>query len=617
MKQFLITASLVFISQLTIAQNIDNIKADSKNFIWGEGRGTSLNRADQEALQQIISQISAQVESSFTILQEEVSKAGKTNFSQEARLMMTTYSNATLHNTERIVLNNEPDARVFRYIRRSDISKVFEQRKRKIIDFVSSAENFADRGQVADALKYYYWALALLRGHPEGSTIEFPDSKGQNKLLVGYLPQRINDVLASIKFEVNDIKDDKGERVVVLNITSNGKPAINFEYTYWDGRDWSAPVGAKDGVGYLEFFGESAASRSETQIKAEYVFEAEARIDRELEDVMKQLEPIPFRTAYFNLKLEKSQTVASVSKPVSTQTATTTSSTQTSSGTQTRLATIDIGKVSNPKPYEDNVGKVVAAIQSRNLASAKPLFTSEGYEIFNNLMGYGQSRVLSNDGYKTIRFGETVICRGPKMTFAFGNNTRRFVEDVVFYFDKAGKISTMAFGLEEEALASILGNTKWSEAERLTIVTFLEHYKTAYALKRIDYIRSIFADDALIIVGNVVKVKVSGDRPFQDNKIVRYNRYNKEQYLKNLEHCFARNEFINIKFEESDLRKAGATGGRFGIQIKQNYHSTNYGDQGYLFLLVDLENPDEPTIHVRTWQPEKNPDGSIYGLEDF
>ncbi|GAB1416653.1 hypothetical protein MASR2M117_20590 [Paludibacter sp.] len=55
----------------------------------------------------------------------------------------------------------------------------------------------------------------------------------------------------------------------------------------------------------------------------------------------------------------------------------------------------------------------------------------------------------------------------------------------------------------------------------------------------------------------------------------------------------------------------------YGIQIKQDYFSTNYGDTGYLFLLIDFDNPDEPLIHVRTWQPQKNPDGSIYGIENF
>ena len=45
----------------------------------------------------------------------------------------------------------------------------------------------------------------------------------------------------------------------------------------------------------------------------------------------------------------------------------------------------------------------------------------------------------------------------------------------------------------------------------MILISFLENYKTAYALKRLDYISSIFDDDALIITGRVLKnVKIHG-----------------------------------------------------------------------------------------------------------
>ena len=608
MKSLFFLLTSIFIPIYSLAQSVDQIKTDRQTYIWGEGTGTTLSRADQDALQQIVTQISAQVESKFTILKDEVTKAGKSDFSEEARLMMSTYSNATLSNTERIVLSNEPDAKVFRYIKRADLSKVFEQRKRKIIDFTSTAENAAQNGQIADALKYYYWALALLRSHPDGSSIEFPDSKGQQKLLLSYLPARINELFASLRFIVSDIKDEQGLRTIVIEVNAGNRLAANFDYSFWDGKDWSAPVSVKDGVGFLEFYGDNASKRTETQIRAEYIFEGEARIDRELEDVMKRIEPIPFRNAYFNLKLDKTQHLELSDR---------TKTTNVSSNIKSKLVDIKLDSVPNPKFFEDKVAKVIASLKTRNFEGVKLLFTAEGFDVFNKLLGYGQAKPLTTEEFKTIRFGETVICRGPKMSFSFNNNTRKFVEDVVFHFDSKGTITSIAFGLGDDALNSIVSKTIWSEAQRLTIVDFLENYKTAYALKRLDYIKSIFADDALIIVGNMVKVKPNPENPFLNNSIIKYNRYSKQQYIKNLEHCFASNEYINLAFEESDIRKAGQDGGRYGIQIKQNYYSTNYGDQGYLFLLVDLTNPNEPMIHVRTWQPEKNPDGSIYGVEDF
>jgi hypothetical protein len=322
--------------------------------------------------------------------------------------------------------------------------------------------------------------------------------------------------------------------------------------------------------------------------------------------VVKRLDPIPFKDAYINLKIEKTQNEipAKLNTPVL----------GTRSGYLSNLTTSVIRETND---YQSKVNKVLASVQCGKYEQVKPFFTPEGYEVFNELLAYGKARVLSNDSLKVIKIGNGIICRGPRMSFSFSNNKRKFVEDVVFHFNLQGKIETLSFGLNEKALESILSRTVWSEAERLTLINFMEHYKTAYALKRLDYIRSVFADDALIIVGNVLKVKPNPENPFIGNKIVKYNRYSKEQYIKNLEHTFASNEFINIGFEESEVRKGGKEGELFGIQIKQNYFSENYGDAGYLFLLIDFDKPDEPTIHVRTWQPQKNEDGSIYGIENF
>lgn len=45
----------------------------------------------------------------------------------------------------------------------------------------------------------------------------------------------------------------------------------------------------------------------------------------------------------------------------------------------------------------------------------------------------------------------------------------------------------------------------WEEDSRICLIRFLEDYQTAYALKRLDYIESIFSDDAWIITGTVLK----------------------------------------------------------------------------------------------------------------
>ena len=62
----------------------------------------------------------------------------------------------------------------------------------------------------------------------------------------------------------------------------------------------------------------------------------------------------------------------------------------------------------------------------------------------------------------------------------------------------------------------------------------------------------------------------------------------------------------------------------FSVVLKQrlndygtnSYAEDNYGDVGYLFLLVDLRS-ELPIIHVRAWQNDKLPLGSLIELNDF
>ena len=152
---------------------------------------------------------------------------------------------------------------------------------------------------------------------------------------------------------------------------------------------------------------------------------------------------------------------------------------------------------------------------------------------------------------------------------------------------------------------------------------FLENYKTAYALKRLDYIKTIFDDDAVIITGRIVKRPMVATHTFENNydvrggTIIKYNRQTKDQYIRNLARTFASNEFVNIRFANNDVIKMGKGGELYAIQIAQDYYSSRYGDKGYLFLMVDINDPEHPLIKVRTWQPNKDPKFGLYGPGDF
>ncbi len=590
LNTFLLSFFLFF--QITIqSQSVDEIKSQPKMYIWGQGSGITLNEADNYALRFLIGQISTHVESKFR--QRTEWGAGK-EFDEKVEMVINTYSSATLQQTERIVIQNEPDALVFRYIKREDIAKVFEKRKKKALEFVWSAQKSKEYLQIADALKYYYWAFNLLKSHPDFDEIYYTDEKGKKHLLSVWIPVQMNNIFSKIKFSVKKLKNQENELDIVLSIKYNSKPVTNLDYSYWTGRDWSNIISAKDGIGFMEFYGASAKNIESIKLKIEYLFTGEALIDKELESVMTQIKPVPFRQSYFKLEINQTETNQVIKKE------------------EKNVA--GFNKINNPLEYKHILDNVVKAIRTKQYSGVEKYFTADAYSSFISLVQYGNARILIEPDWKAAKLNNSVIFKAVKMSFSFKNN-KKFVEDVVFSFNEKKQIESVSFALSQKAEKSIMEKDVWSEQNRLQIISFMEDYKTAYALKKLEYIESIFADDALIIVGRYVLVKNPENR-FINNKVVQYNRYSKATYIKRLGRSFKSNEFINLKFEESSIRK-GAKGNIYGIQIKQSYFSTNYGDVGYLFLMVDLNKPEMPVIHIRTWQPEKDGNGEIYGLKDF
>lgn len=136
---------------------------------------------------------------------------------------------------------------------------------------------------------------------------------------------------------------------------------------------------------------------------------------------------------------------------------------------------------------------------------------------------------------------------------------------------------------------------------------------------QLDYLQKIFSDDALIIVGHVVEYKpVSQDGVlYSNNNKVECTKKTKAEYMADLERQFSNKKYINIHFTNLEVKQAsGSDKDVFGVQVRQYYNSSNYNDDGYLFLMVDLRE-ELPIIHVRTWQPGKTDINDLITLRDL
>ncbi|MEE0974344.1 MAG: LPP20 family lipoprotein [Muribaculaceae bacterium] len=605
-NRLIILISIFFACFSVFAQNWETAK-NSSQYIYGEGWGATLAEADKQALNDLISKISVHVIGDVSHQETENISNSTLEHKSSFQMSVSTYSNATLNNTHKEILENEPDAHVVRWIKTTEIAKIFEGRKLKIKDYVTSAINAEKQGKIDQSLKDYYWALCLVKSLRYPNEMKFMTAENKEVLLITWLPRQINEIFSHIKAVVTKRNGDELE----LLITYKEKPVNSIDYTYFDGRDWSNIYSAKDGLGVLEL---APGNQSENiQLKFEYEYHGQSHTDKDVESVINSLSATAMRNAYFSIK-NKECSIPNFNK----------SDFQANSFSEIspNIYSKPI-EIQNSEKYAATVFSVTNAITNKKFAEISHCFTPEGLDIFNQLIRYGNAKVVGSPQINVFQNGDEVIARGLQMSFSFKYGIRKsFVEDVVFYFNKECLIDNVTFGLGDTAENDILCKGIWEESARFAIMSFLENYKTAYALKRIDYLNSIFDDDAVIITGRVIHVpakKLSNDVNGTQfaHDIIKYNRQTKHEYIYNLKRSFASKEFINLRFADNDVRKLGKGGEMFAIQISQEYYSSNYGDKGYLFLMVDLNNPDKPIIKVRTWQPEKDPEFGIYGPEHF
>ena len=505
----------------------------------------------------------------------------------------------------------------FVYLKRSDFREICNIRKNNIERLAKRGFNSEedDNLQLEDALKSYYWGMMLCVAHPYGNALKINvDDEYVDAYYWFY--DRLEAVLNSFSFKLPKenavVKTDDG-LMVDLNVTSTkGMSVSNLKFLYNNGNRY-IPTCVNDGRAVVMIKDET---KTNINIKIDYEFKLEATVDP---DVKKVLDNITH-----NIKLNNKHVVniaPYLSKPVKDENIEVGQvEKKTSKEKMKRIDSVDTTFKVEKTDYLSIIQKVEVALRKKDYASVKNYFTDEGFGMLDTLSKYGDMSVVGKQEYSFLKMKDLVICRGINMQFSFRNNAS-FNRDVVFRFnDKTKKIESIAFRLSVVTESDIVKKSKWSKESRLVLINFLEDYQTAYALKRLDYLESIYSDDALIIVGHVVKKTVIPDRAqfnLSEND-VKLMKYDKDTYFKNLTRTFKSQEYINLRFAETDFTKASTSSNRevYGVRLLQEYYSSTYGDVGYLFLLVDLTN-ESPLIHVRAWQPDEVDLSKLMGMKDL
>jgi putative uncharacterized protein (fragment) len=604
-------------------QTMEAIKASS-GYYWAEGIGLTLDEADNNAL----SQISRQIAVSITTKSQETdnTKLGNdgsvlSDYVQEG--FVKSFSFASLRNVEMLVLKDEPDARVFRWVAKAEVDKMFEERKRKIIDFVTIGKAAESQLQIDDALRNYYWALMLAKVNRDAVYVDF------NEELVNclvFLPLKIKSVLSEIKASLVDCTYDGSRYMAKMQFMYNGRNVASLQLRYFDGQSFIGPLSVKDGIGELDLL--SLPSTGKLNVRYEYSFRKEAELlDSDLKAIYAQTTVIPMDNALAHVPVKvnvKQKLMVQDKKHKESMSSVATSDVvgikPEKAETRTRIS---LENVQDDAGYAAMMHDIEHAIKEQSPQSVRGHFTPDGYKMFATLINEtGQVSLVGQQSYEFIEANGQHLGRFCKVKIRFKNG-KAFMENLVFRFNKESrKIQSMAFALTQKAEDDIFNAaSSWTEISRYTILQFMEDYQTAYALKRLDYLEKIFSDDALIITGTVLnthtKPDVEGVQINLGNDKVRYNKQTKQQYLMRLRRHFSDREYIHLTFENNVTKLISAPrlpiGSAFAIQIKQIYSSPVYSDQGFLVLLLDVSK-ELPMIHVRLWQPDKS---EMLSLDEF
>lgn len=606
-KRALTLTILAIFTMYSHAQSIDEIKKNS-NYIWGEGNGTTMSDAEGEALRQMSVQISVSVYNS--------SYDEESNDNSVQKAVLQSVSSAKFTNVQMRVLEEEPNAKVFCFMPRSEVKKMFEKRANHIANMVDAGKTAESRMMIDEALRNYYWALVLAKTTPEPVEIEFNDKKGEATSL---LPIKIKSVLAMINASVDEIQDGKN---LILGFTYNGKPVSSLNFKYNDGQSIVGPIVARDGIGEASM----ASIPADGKLHLTYELRFRNEVDPTDSDIAGAFNAgiLP------NINSSVAIAIKNNSKKKAAAPALASAEMLAAQPTNDKRS-IAMQNADNTDDLQKAVLAVEAAISSNNPKSAFNYFTPEGYTLFANLMakngkvtlvGKAQSHnFIIADGY--------IIGRATNIKRQFRNG-KAFMEKLVYRFNpESRKIESVAFALTQRAENDIMNAAaSWPEVSRWAILNFMEDYQTAFALKRIDYINSIFSDDALIITGTILKKLNNAERAFDRSKSldlggpkdIAYSQLSKTEYIDRLRKIFSTREYVHLQFEDNVTRMIDLPainginkGAAFGIEIKQRYESTGYSDDGYLTMVFDTRGK-LPIIHVRLWQPDKN---NMMSLQEF
>lgn len=625
LKHLLLFLFAACMSSSVFAQtpDIETIKAGDDHY-WGEFCSENQNESESAAIDQLLSKIAVNIESSFTNKVSEDISGNEAEYKQEVEGIVKTYSSAQLKNLRTFKEPRGCGIYVFRYIKKESVNEIFDNRKQLVKDIFDKAVEFEKNKNYANALKYYYFSIVLLNSIPE-STLEH---KGNN--LYTEPGFRIPQIMQSISFEVlgDEMLTDK-EREITLAVLADGEKVKTLDFSFWDGSN-SVSVKSRDGVASLSLYGSSTQFK-DLRMNIKYSYYENKDEIKEVGDLWSLVQRPEFNypvevdldapiTAEKKVEVEKQ-----VSLKPSTESFTLNTFMESFQENQEVLEEIE---AVDPEELQEIVPDHLKNLQAYFNNGDENSDWSEDDFLNNKMTNLEKHNNLSISNSSTKsdinKTSEGWEFRQLSSNARYPSVNMQTKEYLIPDFDSLGNMVDVNFGImdgmyEEFRRASKFGND-WDK--RQVMIKFVEKYRTAYMTRNVEQLGTMFAEQAVIITGRVLRVDETDNNNFayeqnqEKQPNVEYLRETKKEFLERQAVLFSSKPDIHLGFSTFNIIRKNNQEGIYGISMRQSYTSTNYSDEGYLFLLIDF-NGEKPKIYVRAWQPKEWSDEALVELGNF
>ncbi len=596
---FTLLILLILSPAYLLCQTVEEIKRPGGDYFWGEGRSRDRDEARDSALRELSINVATNVSSSFeSIIQE--SNADTQDF---LRAVVNVNSAGYFRELQPIVDRDGRDNVFLYFIHRDYLKGVYEERKQEIINMYETANRAREIANISTALQFYYHCIIVMNSIPD----RVIDYNGKN--LRTEIPLAIRSVLDNVKMEYEgDVRDRDDMRIVNLAVSYKGRPVQCLYFVYLEGGQENTSR-AREGRAVCELY---RASVDYTRLDVEIEYRFANR--RELSPTVNELWNVVNRPSFDNrIRVDLQDTVPEPTPPPEVTAA-------TSDGFEVFLKNeIDC-------PVEQDIKKELFTFLSVLKRGEGSLSSFDHDSFIKEKMGtmfrFNNPTLIDNsfpieinktwDGWEVRSI--PVSCRYPSIA-------TRTVEYLVLDFDEQGKLRDINFNVFDELYRSYVNNELYSDEEllqRQVIVKFLERYRTAFLNRDIETLETIFAEEAVIIVGRVLRAADS-ERHYElerSTEQIEYQQFTKREYLDRQRNIFNRQRDIHLGFNSFNIQKRDTDTDVYGVSMRQQYASSGYADEGYLFLLIDFVEED-PKIYVRSWQPQEWSNDQLIRMNDF